>query len=563
MITSDATMAQRKAGHISGPVYVSTALTFIRMGKHFRLLILLISANISLFAQITFQKSYDVPAVTDGTFGTDVIQTGDGGFVITGATDIAAGSDKDAYLLKININGDALWAKTYGGIGIEGANAIEPANDGGFIITGYCTNSVSGLSDVYLVRTDSVGDTLWTRTFGGAMSAVGYDIQQTADSGYIITGQANFSGTDTSDVLLIKTNSAGDTSWVKSFGGGGFDAGYSVRQCYNGGYIIAGRTTNSLTSNTDFYLIKADAAGNAEWEKRLGTEVYDEARSLIQTPDKGYLIAGTTDSTFNLYYDYYVIKTDSAGNVLWFRTYGTASDNETAKSLSLTSDGGYIINGVSRTQIAGPTDVYVVKADSLGFLQWSKSFGGPLFDEGSGIQPTNDGGYISVGYEASIVNTLQQRLYLVKMDSAGTSDCNESTPATATNFSASPVSVNIFPQASPQTFTVAIPPSAITSGFLMHTLCTSLEINEYDSKPPITIYPNPANNRITIRSDHPGSTETIEIMDIPGKVLIRKKSITATGNPETTLDIEKLSPGIYLLRVSSGNSTRVSRFIKY
>ena len=171
--------------------------------------------------------------------GYSVQQTQDGGFIIVGFTESYGAGGEDVYLIKTDENGDTLWTRTYGGSSDDMGNSVQETTDGGFIIAGYTYSYGAGGSGVYLIRTDSLGDTLWTRTYGGSDDDYGYSVQQCQDGGFIIAGKTESYGAGYYDVYLIRTDSMGDTLWTKTYGGSDDDEGYSVQQCQDGGFIIA------------------------------------------------------------------------------------------------------------------------------------------------------------------------------------------------------------------------------------------------------------------------------------------------------------------------------------
>ncbi|MBJ59735.1 MAG: hypothetical protein CMP64_04050, partial [Flavobacteriales bacterium] len=219
------------------------------------------------------------------------------------------------------------WETNFGGEGNDEGFSVQQTTDGGYIIGG-CTSSYgNGSYDVYLLKTDGSGNEQWSQTFGGIEDDRGWSIQQTTDGGYIITGVTNFWGANgSSDVYLIKTDDNGNEQWSQTFGGTNSDAGNSVQQTIDGGYIISGRTrsyVNGSNADVDVYLIKTDGNGNELWSQTYGGTEGDYGASVQQTSDEGYIITGYTRSYGNGNgYDVYLIKTDGGGNEQWSQTFG-------------------------------------------------------------------------------------------------------------------------------------------------------------------------------------------------------------------------------------------------
>jgi len=245
------------------------------------------------------------------------------------------------------------------------AEAVEQTSDGGYIVAGYTTSFGAGIQDVYLIKTDSLGDTLWTRTYGGGSSDLARAVQQTTDGGYIVVGETISFGAGSYDVYLIKTNSNGDTLWTRTYGGGTWDFGYAVEQTTDGGYIVTGYTRSFGAGLDDVYLIKTDSLGNMLWTKTYGGADFDHGYAVRQTTDSGYMVAGYTNSFGAGSYDVYLIKTNANGDTLWTKTYGGGGWDE-AYAVRQTTDGGYIVAGYAGSFGAGAGDVYLIKTDANG-----------------------------------------------------------------------------------------------------------------------------------------------------------------------------------------------------
>ena len=203
---------------------------------------------LSLHAQITFERTYGGDSLD---LGLSVMQTPDGGYILVGNTGSFGAGGHDVYLIKTDANGDTLWTRTFGGTYDDQGWSVQQTADNGHIIAGLTESFGAGESDVYLIKTDALGDMLWTRTFGGASGDFGSSVQQTADGGHIIAGGTSSFGADGGDVWLIKLDAVGETLWTRTYGGASVDVGYSVQQTSDSGYIIAGWTASFGAGNAD------------------------------------------------------------------------------------------------------------------------------------------------------------------------------------------------------------------------------------------------------------------------------------------------------------------------
>jgi len=377
--------------------------------------------SVGLFAQAPDTAWTRTYGGNDDDRGYSVQQTSDGGYIITGRTTSYGTGTEDVYLIRTNALGGILWTKTYGGTGVDDddwGESVQQTSDGGFIIAGYTGFLGLVVQDVYLIKTNASGDTLWTRTYGGSGRDWGYSVQQTSDGGYIVAGEENSTSGDPSDVYLIKTDPLGDTLWTRTYGGDYYEKGRSVQQTTDGGYIVAGYTSSYGAGGTDVYLVKTNGSGATLWTRTYGGSRNDWGESVQQTSDGGYIVAGYTESYSpgEGNYDIYLIKTNSEGDTLWTKTHGGTSDDR-GYSVQQTTDGGYIVAGRTSSYGAGWKDIYMVKTDSLGDLMWTKTHGGTSDDCGYSVQQTSDGGYIFGGY--SSYGTSEWDVCLIKLKPEG------------------------------------------------------------------------------------------------------------------------------------------------
>jgi hypothetical protein len=288
----------------------------------------------------------------DGNVGNSVQQTQDGGYIIAGD------AESDLLLMKTDSLGDTLWTKIFGtDTSGESGRMVKQTMDSGYIITGkriFSNSNDLNQSDVLLVKTNSDGDALWSKTYGGSNSDQGNSIQQTKDGGYIIIGDTESYGSGYQSVWLIKTDSLGNTLWTKTYGSEGTDFGNSVQQTQDGGYIFTGSIDAYGNSQGDLLLTKTDGSGNVQWIKLFGGKFPDGGNSIQITSDNGYIILGYTYSSS---WEMLLLKTNEFGDSLWAKTFDFGY---WSKEIQQTTDGGYVIVGET-TSPFGDRDIILIK----------------------------------------------------------------------------------------------------------------------------------------------------------------------------------------------------------
>jgi len=331
--------------------------------------------------------------------GVSVAQTTDGGYVITGWTNSYGAGYHDVYLIKTNASGNVLWTKTYGGNDWDEGHSVAQTTDGGYIVTGWTWSYGSGEQDVWLIKTDASGDTIWTQTFGGTAVDGGSSVAQTTDGGYIITGRTESYGVGGMDVWLIKTDTTGEVTWTKTYGSADWDYGSCVAQTTDGGYVITGRRYGA--GFYDVWLIKTDASGDTIWTQTFGGAETEWGSSVVQTTDGGYIIVGVRDCFGPESGNVWLIKTDATGSALWTKTFAGAGWSY-GNSVAQTTDGGYIIAGHTSHYSTHLNDVWLIKTDASGDTIWTQTYGGDVYEDwGMSVAQTTDGGYIIAGVTES------------------------------------------------------------------------------------------------------------------------------------------------------------------
>ncbi len=350
--------------------------------------------------------------------GNFVKQTEDGEYVVAGFTFSYGAGGQDIWLLKVSPHGDVKWSKTFGGIGWDCALSLCLTDDGGFVIVGYTESKGKGDKDIWLIKTDASGNEEWDKTFGDTAADYGYSIARTSDGGFIIVGYTESYGMGGRDVWLIKTDANGNKEWDKTFGGEDDDWGRWICLTEDGGYLIVGTTYSFGAGDKDIWLIKTDANGNKEWDKTFGGASYEEGSCIMPTNDGGFIITGVTCSYGAGGEDVWLIKIDANGNEVWSKTFG-GIDDDRGWTVCQTDDGGFFIVGRTYSYGSGGRDVWIIKTDVNGNMEWNRTFGGINYDAAYCGWQVKDGGYIIVGYTYSYGTDGSADIWLLKTNNTG------------------------------------------------------------------------------------------------------------------------------------------------
>ncbi|MCL0065557.1 hypothetical protein M1N79_01545, partial [Dehalococcoidia bacterium] len=291
------------------------------------------------------------------------------------------------------------WSQTFGGPYSDTAYSVQQTACGGFIIAGSTRRHPFHIepADFWLVRTDPGGNKEWSRTFGGPGRDEARSVRQTTCGGFVLAGWTKSFGAGEADFWLVKTDPHGDKAWSRAFGGSKCDVARSVHQTADGGFIIAGSTDSFGAGASDFWLIKTDLQGNEQWSQTFGGADGDWAASVQQTACGGFIVAGTTGSFGAGHSDFWLVKTDPQGDKEWSQTFGGAGGDRAA-SVQQTACGGFIVAGTTGSFGAGHSDFWLVKTDPQGKKEWSHTFGTPGWDVAFSVQQTADGGLVIAGH---------------------------------------------------------------------------------------------------------------------------------------------------------------------
>ena len=328
--------------------------------KGYFLFLVCFSLGASVVAQVTWRRAY-------GAFGSDIGKcvrtTVDEHIVVAGSTGSFGDGTSDIYLLELDGNGVLQWSRTIGGAEIDQATSLMQMPDQGWLIAGF-TNSSSGAGgyDGMLVRTNSTGDVLWQHTYGGENWDMFQSGSSLPDGGAVIAGQT-FSEGGGGDAWLVRINSVGDTLWTRHYGGSGAEIANSVKVTSDGGFVLAGSMVG-LNNDENAYVLKTDDLGIVQWSSSIGGDSLDLARDIIQTTDGGYSIVGATHS-FSQWDEHYHFKLDGSGSLLWQKHWGQVNDQEAFQHVELPS-GGFATTGWTKTSGGGGKDMFIFLCDFQG-----------------------------------------------------------------------------------------------------------------------------------------------------------------------------------------------------
>lgn len=459
-------------------------------------------------AQTVFRKSFG-GAKDDSGRSMDICP--DGGYIMAGYSKSFNTTEvDDIYVVKANAAGEEVWSKTFAGAKTDMAHFVTCVPGGGFVITG-TTNSYSadGKPDAFLMKIDDSGNMLWQKFYGGGGDDLGKEVRPTSDGGFIIVGYTS-SFSSYYDAMLVKTDANGNQQWIKNYGSNNYyDNGYSVRQTPDGGYIFVGKQMYSAQLwDADTWLVKTDANGNMEWNKTYGGQDEEEGQYISLTPDGGYIFASDSQSNTAGNYDALVIKTDASGNQVWRKLFG-GSGKDIAKSIEPTNDGGYIMGGITRTNLPNP-NYWILKMTDNGDFQWDTNYGGSNHEHLYIVKQTADNGYIVFGYESSLAGPNGQDYWLIKTDAQGT--------------------------------------------LLFDNKTATL-------KNTVTVFPNPNNGSFTISLSEREQLKkniSFRILDASGRMVV-EKPISFVDNSTEQVAIDFLSPGMYFVELISGNERSVKK----
>ncbi len=311
------------------------------------------------------------------------------------------------------------WAKIYGGVGEDSPWKIASTSNSGFAIEGRTRSFGSGSEDFLFFTADSNGTSILQKVFSAPNLDEPYAMTATSDGGYLIAGNSSSFGEGSKDILFLKLNASGKIDWQKSIGGNDDESALSVVQTSDGGYIAVGWTFSVGAGGTDAWIVKISPDGNLEWQKAYGGTGYEFAYSIIETNDGGFLFVGNTDSSTGKDNDVWVVKLNNNGDVVWQKTYG-GTNEESARAVRQNPDGTYTIGAWSKSFGNGSSDFWLLKLNSDGSILWQKSYLTQKDANFFAFERTKDNGFILVGgLNISTNSNPDYDFFVVRIDEFG------------------------------------------------------------------------------------------------------------------------------------------------
>jgi len=557
----------------------------------------------SSYAQNNFEINFGTSAPDAGF---SIRQTFDGKYIIAGSTESSVNFDEDVYLALLDTNGTVIWTKNIGGSGDESATCVRQTPDSGFILTGVTDSYGSGFNDLFLVKTNMNGDTLWTKTYGGSEYDFGLSVENTFDGGYIVSGQESSSNGGIANIFIVKTNSAGDSVWTKSYPMGAWTGATNVLQTPDSGYVVFGDYENNLSGMGDYdlYWMKLDASGNIVstktyedsashdyaqslrntfdggfvsvsekepiltldaigstiirldanldtlWTKKCVYGFIYSMRDIVQSCDSGFIATGYIYDTLLLANALFITKYGQNGDSLWNKFYYGLS-SAAGYSIDNTVDDSIVVCGVTIDASLVQSDVFMIKSENGGC-------GGAVCTPVITSQPQDSSVYENIDAAFTITAAIQSTGFLWQVDSTGVFlDLQDGGSYSGTTTNSLHVSGTQIAMNGYHYRCVVLSPPNCSDTSSIAVLNVSIDPNlgiSHVNGSDIILYPNPATNEIIFSGIFP---QRLIICDVYGKSIAEYKNVQR-------IDVSSLSKGIYFVKTFSKNQTGYSvfRFLK-
>ena len=466
----------------------------------FFIIFLLLAFPTSTFSQVTFERYY---GGFDDDIGRCVRQTADDGYIICGYTRSFGASDYDAYVIRTDELGDTLWSKVIGGAGFDASYSVVITPDGGFLLCGTYLPPGEPNADIWLIRLNADGDTLWTRHNYSTTQAAAYSVQLMPSGGFIVTGTRE-DAAGAGHMFLMATDETGSQLWAKDYPFWAISGGNAVVSTNDDGFLICGYIdTYNPSWNRNLGMVKTNDQGDTLWTRQFGGPSYEMGWSVCESTSGGYLAAGYTTGFGAPTGDAYIVKTTDQGVMEWQTHFGKTG-LDIVFDIKNTDDLNYIATGISADQGSVFEEAWLFKMDLSGDTIWSHSFGGPRKSYGYSAMQTSDAGYVFCGStDASGSNVYD--VVLIKTSADGVITSNDKTHNTATH---------------------------------------------------LRIYPNPTQGLVSI--EVPSGSERVVVTSLMAQIIFEEP---VANRQKLTLDLCELPSGLYLVRVINRTNARVEKLV--
>jgi len=437
-------------------------------------------------SQITFERNY---GTTEDDIGRCVRQTSDGGYIISGYTKSSGASNYDAFVIRTDEWGDTLWTKTLGGPGYDVTYALTITSDNGYLVCGSYLEAGQPQSDIWLIRLNEDGDTLWTKHNYSTFSAAAYSVQLLSSGGFIVTGTRE-DAAGNGHMFILETDASGNQLWTEDYPFWANSGGNAVVVTNDDGFLICGYIdTYNPTWNRNLGMVKINNQGDTVWTRQFGGQAMEMGWTACESASGGYLAAGYTTGYGNPSGDAYLVKTSDLGQLEWQQHFGK-SGLDVIYDICNTDDLNYIATGISGEQGSEFQEAWLLKIDPSGDTIWTHSYGGLRKSYGYSVRQTSDAGYVFCGSTNASGNNIYD-VMLVKTNPDG--------------------------------------------------LITSID-SRSSKKAGLRIFPNPSDGNVTI--EIPAQSDRLIISNSSGKIIHDKPVMV---HDKQTIDLQNLSPGVYFV----------------
>jgi hypothetical protein len=332
---------------------------------------------------------------------THAAPTADGGTVIAGERTAEGKSDSDAWVLRLDAKGVTVWERSWGGPGDEHVEDIQASQDGGFIVTGETQGHTSGVGQAWVAKLSDGGEVLWHRNYESKRLGTMHSVISSADGGYVVAGAQQSENPSYYDGWVARIDAKGQPLWEHYYGGANDEAIEAIRETPDGGFVFAGTTESQGAGRTDAWIVKLDGLGVVQWERTYGSSARDAALDIQVLGDQGYIVAGWSDARAERdKRDGWVIRLNAKGDKIWERIYG-GREEDVAREIRPSNDGGFVVVGTTNSKGAGRLDAWVFRIDATGKVLWDRALGGADDDEATAVVPMLDGAFVVAGRERS------------------------------------------------------------------------------------------------------------------------------------------------------------------